>query len=165
MERVSLARLRLADELGLSESGGTPHSSENQRPESIEDQISSCRKLAAQLGYSIIEEHIYTDKAASGASEDRPGLDALMDESDTGRFGVVLVDDLSRLVRDNFLMLSLIAQLRFNGVSIVSVADGLDSEDEESNLARRQRQDGLSVSARRACQTLPAISSVWSYGL
>ena len=110
------------------------YSSENQRPESIEDQISSCRKLAVERGYSVSEEHIYFDKAASGVRKDRPGLDALMAESDTGYFGVVLVDDLSRLARSNFLMLSLMAELRFNGISVVSVADGLDSEDEESNL-------------------------------
>jgi site-specific DNA recombinase len=110
------------------------YSSENQRPESIEDQISSCRKLATERGYSVFEEYVYFDKAASGARKDRPGLDALMAESETGCFGVVLVDDLSRLARDNFLMLSLMAELRFNGVSVVSVADGLDSEDEESNL-------------------------------
>ena len=53
------------------------YSSENQRPESIEDQIASCRRLAAARGYSVEDEHIYTDVAASGAREDRAGLTAL----------------------------------------------------------------------------------------
>jgi hypothetical protein len=44
----------------------------------------------------------------------------------------VLVDDLSRLARDNYLMLSVVAELHFEGVRVVSVADGLDSEDEEA---------------------------------
>ena len=49
-------------------------------------------------------------------------------------FEVVLVDDLSRLARNNFLMLSVLADLHFAGIRIVSVADGLDSNDEESKL-------------------------------
>ena len=49
-----------------------------------------------------------------------------------GQFGVVLVDDLSRLARDNYLMLSVIAGLHFEGVRVVSVANGLDSDDEEA---------------------------------
>jgi DNA invertase Pin-like site-specific DNA recombinase len=47
---------------------------------------------------------------------------------------VVLVDDLSRLARDNYLMLSVLAELHFAGVRVVSVADGLDSHDEEATL-------------------------------
>ena len=42
------------------------YSSENQRPESIEDQVASCRRLAAARGFVVAEEHIYTDIAASG---------------------------------------------------------------------------------------------------
>lgn len=51
----------------------------------------------------------------------------------------MLVDDLSRLARDNFLMLSLLAELRFRGVRVVSVADGLDSEDEEAAVSIQVR--------------------------
>lgn len=46
-----------------------------------------------------------------------------------------LVDDLSRLARDNHLVLSIIAELHFEGIRVISVADGLDSTDEESTLA------------------------------
>jgi len=34
------------------------YSSENQRPESIEDQITACRRLASQRGFSVLEDHI-----------------------------------------------------------------------------------------------------------
>ena len=46
----------------------------------------------------------------------------------------MLVDDLSRLARDNFLMLSILADLSFEGIRVISVADGLDSNDEEATL-------------------------------
>ena len=57
----------------------------------------------------------------------------------SGEFDVVLVDDLSRLARDNHLMLSIIAELHFEGIRVISVADGLDSTDEESALAIQVR--------------------------
>ena len=37
------------------------------------------------------------------------------------RFDVVLVDDLSRLARDNYLMLSVIAELHFEGVGTIQM--------------------------------------------
>ncbi len=110
------------------------YSSENQRPESIEDQITACRRLAAQRSFTILEEHIYTDHAQSGARRDRQGLTTMLAAAQHCQFQIVLVDDLSRLARDNYLMLSVLAELHFAGVHVVSVADGLDSHDEESTL-------------------------------
>ena len=110
------------------------YSSENQRPESIEDQISSCRRFAKENGFNVLKNHIYTDCALSGSRKDRDGLNALITASENKDFEIVLIDDLSRLARDNFLMLSLISNLHFEGIRIVSVSDGLDSNDEESKL-------------------------------
>ncbi len=110
------------------------YSSENQRPESIDDQIAACQRLAAERGFTVLEEHIYADQAQSGARKDRQGLTALLAAAQNRQFEVVLVDDLSRLARDNFLMLSVLAELHFAGVRVVSVADRLDSNDEESTL-------------------------------
>lgn len=65
---------------------------------------------------------------------------------------MVLVDDLSRLAADNYLMLSVIAELHFEGVRVVSVADGLDSDDEEATLGiqRLGRTSGRIVGPRNA---------------
>jgi site-specific DNA recombinase len=108
------------------------YSSENQRPESIADQVASCRRLAAERGYEVPDERVYADEAASGSLSDRSGLTALRAAAEQGMFQVVLVDDLSRLARNALLMLSVLEELRFLGVRVVSVADGLDTEDEES---------------------------------
>ena len=115
------------------------YSSENQRPESIDDQVSACRKLAKLRSMPISDDHIYADQAQSGARSDRPALSALMASARAGEFDVVLVDDLSRLARDSHLMLSIIAELHFEGIRVISVADGLDSTDEESTLAIQVR--------------------------
>jgi DNA invertase Pin-like site-specific DNA recombinase len=115
------------------------YSSENQRPESIDDQVSACRKLAKLQSLTVSDDHIYADQAQSGARSDRPALAALMTAARSGEFQVVFVDDLSRLARDNHLMLSIIAELHFEGIRVISVADGLDSTDEESTLAIQVR--------------------------
>jgi site-specific DNA recombinase len=83
--------------------------------------------------------HIYTDEAKSGALRDRPGLEALCAAARNREFEAVLVDDLSRLSRDNHFLLTLYAELRFHGIRIVSRADSLDSEDRHAKLGFQMR--------------------------
>ena len=115
------------------------YSSDNQRPESIEDQIRACQELAASRGYVLDPTHIYKDEAKSGALKDRPALDALLANARARQFEAVLVDDLSRLSRDNHFLLTLYAEFRFNDVRIISRADSLDSDDQHSKLGFQMR--------------------------
>jgi len=115
------------------------YSSDNQRPESIEDQVRACRELAGARGCTVAEGHVYTDEAKSGALRSRPGLEALCAAAREREFEAVVVDDLSRLSRDNHFLLTLYAELRFYGVRIVSRADCLDSEDRHSKLGFQMR--------------------------
>jgi site-specific DNA recombinase len=95
--------------------------------------------LAAERGFGILEDHVYADQAKSGARKDREGLSALISAAQNEQFEVVLVDDVSRLARDNYLMLSVLAKLHFAGVHVISVADGLNSSDDEATLGIRIR--------------------------
>jgi len=115
------------------------YSSDNQRPESIEDQIRACRELAASRGYTLDPAHVYTDEAKSGALRDRRGLGALLVAAREHQFQAVLVDDLSRLSRDNHFLLTLYAELRFHEARIISRADSLDSDDQHSKLGFQMR--------------------------
>ena len=115
------------------------YSSEHQRPESLDDQVASCRRLAAERGFVVLEDHIYADRAQSGALKDRPALRSLVESAHRQVFDVLLVDDLSRLARDHVFMVSLVADLRFSDIWIVSVADGVDTADEQANLSIRIR--------------------------
>ena len=110
------------------------YSSENQRPESIEDQVAACRVAAGEMGLVILEDHIYTDSAMSGAVAQRPALAALREAVPKGLFDVLLLDDLSRLARDNALMQILLNDLDYEGIRVVSVADHLDTADENAVL-------------------------------
>lgn len=75
----------------------------------------------------------------SGLRQDRPRLEALVQASADKQFDMVLIDDLSRLARDNRLMLTLVAEFQFHGVKVISVADGLDTKDEEAALGIQVR--------------------------
>ena len=110
------------------------YSSQNQRPESIDDQILSCCKKARECNWVVLDDHIYTDPAQSGASWDRPGLNRLVAAAGEHLFEVVLIDDLSRLARDNYFMLRVMLDLNFENVRVVSVADGVDTDDPNSTL-------------------------------
>jgi site-specific DNA recombinase len=115
------------------------YSSDNQRPESIEDQVRACEELAVAGGYTVDPAHIYKDQAKSGVLKDRPGLEALLAAARAHKFDGVLVDDLSRLSRDNHFLLTLYAEFRFSGVRIIARADSLDSDDDHAKLGFQMR--------------------------
>ena len=111
------------------------YSSENQRETSIDDQIASCRRDAAARGFVVRDDHVYVDRARSGASHDRSGLVALLAAASQRCFEALFVDDLSRLSRSNLLLLGTLADLDYAGVRLISVADHLDTADDASTLA------------------------------
>ncbi|WP_241763194.1 recombinase family protein, partial [Acidiphilium sp. PM] len=66
----------------------------------------------------------YSDRAISGASMLRPGIQALMEDAGRRRFDVVLAEAMDRLSRDQEDIAALFKRLRFAGVSIVTIAEG-----------------------------------------
>lgn len=83
---------------------------------------------------TVLDEHIYTDQAQSGARRDRHGLASLLTAAQGRQFDIVLVDDLSRLARDNLFDALGPRGAPLRGRRVVSVADDLDSNDEEATL-------------------------------
>ena len=69
------------------------YSSDNQRDASIEDQLRLCRQHAEKQGWSIVDS--YTDRAISGASLLRPGMQELIQDATRGRFAIVLAEAIS----------------------------------------------------------------------
>ena len=110
------------------------YSSDNQKVTSIDDQILACRRFAAPRDIVVLENHIYTDYATSGARRDRHALSALIDSAKQRLFDFVLVDDLSRMARDLAYMLELVWNFRYNGIGVWSVADNINTLDDEAIL-------------------------------
>ncbi len=110
------------------------YSSENQSEKSIDDQIRVCQKYIDNHNYTCDEKYIFTDEAMSGSIINRPGLQALERAMENKEFDAVAVDDLSRLSRSNHQMLTLVNKFDFHQVIIISVSDGIVTDDDNSKL-------------------------------
>ncbi|WP_075616590.1 recombinase family protein [Allorhizobium taibaishanense] len=102
------------------------YSSDNQRDASIEDQLRICRARAEREGWTIVDS--YTDRAISGASLLRPGVQELIADGLKRRFDLILTESLDRLSRDQEDIAGFYKRMRFAGVSIVTLSEGEVSE-------------------------------------
>ena len=102
------------------------YSSDNQRDASIEDQLRICRARAEKEGWTVVDS--YTDRAISGSSLLRPGVQELIADGLKRRFDVILTESLDRLSRDQEDIAGLYKRMRFSGVSIVTLSEGEISE-------------------------------------
>ncbi len=95
------------------------YSTDLQHESSIEDQVGMCERFAASSGWSLGDEHIFCDRARSGATlHKRHGIQALMAAAQRREFTVLIVENLSRLSRDNADMQALFKRLKAYGVTI-----------------------------------------------
>lgn len=102
------------------------YSTDMQSDASVEDQLRICRERASREGWGIVDS--YSDRAMSGASLIRPGIQALMEDANRGQFDIVLAEAMDRLSRDQEDIAGLFKRLRFAGVRIVTIAEGDVSE-------------------------------------
>jgi site-specific DNA recombinase len=112
-------------------------SSDTQHPASIDDQRLACQRYADRQTWQILSEHVYADEALSGMGVDhRPAYRRLLAAvgSSAKPFDVLLVDDLSRLSRDAAEMLRLARVLEYAQITLISVADGIETGTKLSKL-------------------------------
>src|SRR6478672_5312689 len=102
------------------------YSSDQQREASIEDQIRVCERRIEREGWTLL--HSYYDRALSGASRLRPGYQKLLTDARAGVFDVVVAEALDRLSRDQEDVAALFKQLRFQGIRLITLAEGEISE-------------------------------------
>ena len=97
-------------------------SSDNQRDASIEDQLRLCREHAAKQGWQIADS--FADRAISGATMLRPGIQELLTDAERRRFDVVLAESLDRLSRDQSDVAAIYKRLKFADIQIITLAEG-----------------------------------------
>jgi DNA invertase Pin-like site-specific DNA recombinase len=102
------------------------YSSDSQREASIDDQLRQCRERASREGWAVVDS--YSDRAISGASLTRPGIQELLVDAQAGHFDVVLSEALDRLSRDQEDVAAVFKRLRFANVSIFTLSEGQISE-------------------------------------
>lgn len=111
------------------------YSSDNQRPDSIDDQIAACRRYAATHNIEVLDDHIYTDASKSGSDRDRTGIAALQEAARDGIFDTLLVDDFQRIARDSLFFFRFLSQMDYHDVRVISISTGMDTSHEGMRMA------------------------------
>lgn len=97
-------------------------SSKMQRDASIDDQVRLCRERADKEGWQVVDT--FADRAISGSSMIRSGLQDLLAGAAAGRFDFVVTEALDRLSRDQADVAAIFKRLTFAGVRIVTLSEG-----------------------------------------
>jgi DNA invertase Pin-like site-specific DNA recombinase len=97
--------------------------------------VRKCREFADSFSLVILEDHIYLD-GDSGVGSDRPAFQKLLNAAlSPGRpFDTILADDTSRLSRSQSESLVVIEKLKFAGVRVIFISQGIDTDSEQSDV-------------------------------
>lgn len=99
------------------------YSSDNQREESIDGQLRECKAFAEKNDIRIIDSYI--DRALSAKTDNRPAFQQMINDSSKGLFDVIIVWKLDRFARNRYDSAHYKAQLRKNGVKVISATEAI----------------------------------------
>jgi site-specific DNA recombinase len=102
------------------------YSTDLQSVSSIEDQVRLCRERLERDGQELVK--VYSDRAVSGATLLRPGIQLLMQDAAQGGFERVYAEALDRISRDQEDAAGFFKRMTFAEVTIVTLAEGEISE-------------------------------------
>lgn len=104
------------------------YSSDNQREESIEGQLRECLEFADRQGITVVGNYI--DRAMSAKTDDRPDFQRMIKDSAKHIFDVIIVWKLDRFARNRYDSARYKAQLKKNGVRVVSAKENISDRPE-----------------------------------
>ncbi|MEP1197933.1 recombinase family protein [Tateyamaria sp.] len=102
------------------------YSTDLQSDASIEDQRRLCLHFIEGKGW--VETETYADRGISGASHLRPAYQRLLEDARNNGFDVVVAEGLDRISRDQEHIAAFFKQMQFQGIPVVTVAEGEISE-------------------------------------
>jgi DNA invertase Pin-like site-specific DNA recombinase len=108
------------------------YSSDKQREASLEDQVRNCERYATTKNWEIVDR--LRDSALSGAKNDRPQYQRLLAMAQAKAFDILLIDDLSRLSRDQIEIEKLRRMFEYQGIRLIGVSDGIDTANKGHRL-------------------------------
>lgn len=98
-------------------------SSDNQREEPIEGQFRECKEFANRNDITIVDTYI--DRAFSAKTDNRPSFQKMIRDSAKNQFDVIIVWKLDRFAHNRYDSAHYKAQLRKNGVKVVSATEAI----------------------------------------
>ncbi len=99
------------------------YSSDSQREESIEGQLRECTAFAEKNGITILRHYI--DRAFSAKTDNRPEFQNMIKDSSKKLFDMIIVWKLDRFARNRYDSARYKAQLKKNGVKVVSATESI----------------------------------------
>ena len=112
------------------------YSSDNQREASIEGQIRECTAFAEKNGITVLRHYI--DRAISAKTDNRPEFQNMIKDGNKKLFDMIIVWKLDRFARNRYDSARYKAQLKRNGIKVVSatevISDGAEGIILESML-------------------------------
>lgn len=109
-------------------------SSDRQNEASVDDQLARCRRWVLEHGGATSPALTFADRAVSAASMDRAGWAALERQIGAGLVDVIVVESLDRVSRKTGDVLQLVERLRFAGVVLHALSDGIDTSTKSAKM-------------------------------
>jgi DNA invertase Pin-like site-specific DNA recombinase len=97
-------------------------STDLQSASSLDDQVRLCREPIERDGHELVQ--VYKDRAVSGATLMRQGIQALMQDTVRGDFELVYAEALDRISRDQEDVAGVFKRLCFADVKIITLSEG-----------------------------------------
>jgi DNA invertase Pin-like site-specific DNA recombinase len=104
------------------------YSCDNQRDESIDGQIRECKEFADKNGITILR--CYCDRAYSAKTDNRPQFLEMIKDGDKRLFDTIIVWKLDRFARNRYDSARYKAQLKKNGIKVVSATESISEGSE-----------------------------------
>jgi site-specific DNA recombinase len=98
------------------------YSTDLQSAASIDDQVRLCRERIAQEKHRLVQ--VYSDRAMSGATLMRPGIQSLLQDATCGKFDVVYAEALDRISRDQEDIAAIFKRLAHYEIAMLTLAEG-----------------------------------------
>lgn len=125
--------------------------------DSPEHQVGVCRDRAKQENLDVMEDYIYEDRDTGTTITDRPAIQKLVKDAQTGAFDIVIFASLSRFARDTGDALNLKRKLvDALGIRLISIDEGYDSKKDLDELkftiisaVNQKLSEQISYSSRR----------------
>lgn len=115
------------------------YSSHAQRDTSIEQQRIICTQYAESHGMKIVA--VYEDRALTGTSDNRPGFQSMMSDSESATWEAVLVYALDRFARNRYDSAVYKRQLKSRGIRVLSATESIS--DDPSGIIMESLMEGL----------------------
>jgi DNA invertase Pin-like site-specific DNA recombinase len=97
------------------------YSSDRQSENSIDDQLRICRERVEREGWEVV--HVFQDAAISGATNTRPGFQALQLAMRRGEVDVVVAEALDRVSRDQEHIAAFFKLATYSAVRLVTLSE------------------------------------------